>query len=147
MNKMSAKIWVLFTLLLFLGAIPDAPAGTVNYTYDNAGRLIKADYGGGKSIDFTYDNAGNLLTRIVATPPLVVSSSVLRHTVSMRTASRLPLPSPVRVGRMERSQSSMPRVTGQRQQGLIIRHLLAPSIGRMGTVQPRPLMYRSWMTS
>ena len=38
-------------------------AQTVNYTYDEAGRLITADYGGGKAINYTYDNAGNLLRR------------------------------------------------------------------------------------
>jgi len=41
-------------------------AGTVNYTYDEAGRLIKVEYGNGKTIDYVYDNAGNLLQRIVS---------------------------------------------------------------------------------
>jgi YD repeat-containing protein len=35
-------------------------AGTILYTYDLAGRLTGANYGGGKSIGYTYDNAGNL---------------------------------------------------------------------------------------
>ena len=67
MKKMLSKIWVLFTLILFLYSIPYAAAGTVNYTYDDAGRLIKADYGGGKTIEYTYDKAGNLLKKTVST--------------------------------------------------------------------------------
>ena len=63
MEKMVSKIWVLLTLLLSLCAIPYATAGTVNYTYDDAGRLIRADFGDGKVIEYTYDNAGSLLER------------------------------------------------------------------------------------
>jgi len=44
-----------------------ADAVIVNYTYDNAGRLTKADFGGGRVIFYTYDNAGNILKR-EATP-------------------------------------------------------------------------------
>ena len=36
---------------------------TVTYTYDDAGRLIQADYGGGAVLDYAYDAAGNLLGR------------------------------------------------------------------------------------
>ena len=42
--------------------VADGP--TVTYTYDDAGRLIEADYGG-VQIVYDYDNAGNLLTRKV----------------------------------------------------------------------------------
>jgi len=35
----------------------------ITYTYDEAGRLTRADYGGGKRIAYTYDNAGNMLRR------------------------------------------------------------------------------------
>ncbi|MCX6602290.1 MAG: SBBP repeat-containing protein [Acidobacteria bacterium] len=38
-------------------------AGNVQYSYDAAGRLIKVDYGDGRSIAYTYDAAGNLLKR------------------------------------------------------------------------------------
>ncbi len=41
-------------------------ADTVTYTYDANGRLLKADYGGGKSFTYTYDKAGNILTETVA---------------------------------------------------------------------------------
>jgi uncharacterized protein (TIGR03437 family) len=39
----------------------------VNYSYDDAGRLVKIDYGSAGSINYTYDKAGNLLSRNVAT--------------------------------------------------------------------------------
>jgi YD repeat-containing protein len=38
---------------------------TITYTYDNAGRLVGANYGEGQGITYTYDNAGNLLQREV----------------------------------------------------------------------------------
>lgn len=40
----------------------------INYTYDDAGRLVGVDYGDGTSITYTYDNAGNLLRREVTVP-------------------------------------------------------------------------------
>jgi YD repeat-containing protein len=42
-----------------------ALAATLAYTYDDAGRLIRADYGGGVSLIYIYDPAGNLLERQV----------------------------------------------------------------------------------
>ncbi|MFC1591107.1 hypothetical protein ACFL43_01140 [Thermodesulfobacteriota bacterium] len=57
-------ILAVLTGMLLLGAQP-ASAGTVSYTYDDAGRLTKADYGA-KTIFYTYDAAGNLLKRKVA---------------------------------------------------------------------------------
>jgi YD repeat-containing protein len=38
-------------------------ATTLQYTYDNMGRLLKADFGGGRSLSYTYDLNGNFLTR------------------------------------------------------------------------------------
>ena len=55
------------TLLCLFVAVP-AFAGTIQYTYDNAGRLTGADYGDSKTIAFTYDNNGNLLQRNTQTP-------------------------------------------------------------------------------
>lgn len=43
-------------------ALP-ASAYQVNYAYDDAGRLLEADYGGGQTIAYGYDANGNLLTR------------------------------------------------------------------------------------
>jgi YD repeat-containing protein len=37
-------------------------AESIAYAYDANGQLIKADYGGGKTITYTYDEAGNILT-------------------------------------------------------------------------------------
>jgi len=55
---------VLFFILVAVCCAQYAAAGTVNYTYDNAGRLTEADYGD-KVIKYTYDNAGNLTKREV----------------------------------------------------------------------------------
>jgi YD repeat-containing protein len=38
-----------------------AEAVVINYSYDDAGRLIKADYGGETAVQYVYDTAGNLL--------------------------------------------------------------------------------------
>ena len=50
-----------------------ASAGVVSYTYDPAGRLVSADYGGGKSTSYAYDNAGNLIVSSQPSPGLLVS--------------------------------------------------------------------------
>ena len=50
------------TLLILAGL---ASADTVNYSYDDAGRLIRVDYGNGQSVSYTYGKAGNLLSRQV----------------------------------------------------------------------------------
>jgi YD repeat-containing protein len=39
----------------------------IAYTYDDAGRLVRVDYGAGKTISYTYDKSGNLLRRTVTT--------------------------------------------------------------------------------
>jgi YD repeat-containing protein len=75
MTKGTKKVLTGFTVLnfaLFLFLILTmAPvfAGTITYTYDDAGRLTKVDYGDGKTIEYTYDNAGNLLQRVVTETP------------------------------------------------------------------------------
>ena len=62
------KIISIYTLFLLLAFAVCAHAGTITYTYDNAGGLTKADYGSGKSITYTYDNAGNLLNETASSP-------------------------------------------------------------------------------
>jgi YD repeat-containing protein len=57
-------LWLLITSLFFLGTALQVSADTVNYTYDDAGRLTEADYGD-NVITYTYDPAGNLLQRTV----------------------------------------------------------------------------------
>jgi uncharacterized protein (TIGR03437 family) len=54
-----------FLGLLLLGALH---AQTVNYTYDEAGRLTRVVYPNGKIISYSYDAAGNLLRLFIGTP-------------------------------------------------------------------------------
>ena len=63
--KTKIKAFLSMTMLLCLFVAVAAFAGTINYTYDDAGRLTGADYGDSKTIGFTYDNNGNLLQRDV----------------------------------------------------------------------------------
>ncbi|MFO7602141.1 MAG: hypothetical protein R6X27_20365 [Candidatus Desulfacyla sp.] len=56
---------ILSLCLAFMVVTSVAYAGSVDFTYDNAGRLTKADYGLDRSIAYTYDNNGNLLQRTV----------------------------------------------------------------------------------
>ncbi|MBI5606504.1 MAG: hypothetical protein HY879_24490 [Deltaproteobacteria bacterium] len=67
--KKSILIGLSVLCLILFGLSTTGFAGTISYTYDNAGRLTRADYGGGKSIDYTYDNNGNLLNRTVTAGP------------------------------------------------------------------------------
>ena len=56
---------VLFAVVVVF-TYTQAAADKVNYTYDNAGRLVKASYDSGQTIAYTYDKSGNLLKREVA---------------------------------------------------------------------------------
>lgn len=60
-ERVSAIVLVAFAFAIFM--VAPAIAGTVSYDYDDAGRLVKADYGEGTAIEYSYDNAGNLLER------------------------------------------------------------------------------------
>ena len=62
-KKVSAIVLFAFTLMLFTFTASLVSADTVTYEYDDAGRLIKVDYGDGTAIEYSYDSAGNLLTR------------------------------------------------------------------------------------
>jgi uncharacterized protein (TIGR03437 family) len=44
-------------------------ATAANYSYDTAGRLVRADYGSSGVVVYTYDQAGNLVARAVQSPP------------------------------------------------------------------------------
>ena len=60
------KYIVTLLLLVMCGAASQfAKAEQVTYTYDSAGRLLRASYASGIAIFYTYDAAGNLLNRIV----------------------------------------------------------------------------------
>jgi YD repeat-containing protein len=48
----------------------DAVAEEVDYTYDDAGRLISASYNNGETvITYSYDPAGNMLSKVVSSDP------------------------------------------------------------------------------
>jgi len=64
MNRGIASLLSLAVVLAFCSFSP-ALAGSVEYIYDDAGRLMKAKYENGPVIEYTYDNAGNLLPRKV----------------------------------------------------------------------------------
>ncbi len=53
----------LFGLLALAWMAGSAGAATIQYAYDDAGRLTGADYGGGATIAYVYDANGNLLQR------------------------------------------------------------------------------------
>lgn len=56
------------TLVLMLAALSASAAETYKYSYDEMGRLIKAEASGGLVIQYTYDASGNLLRREIAAP-------------------------------------------------------------------------------
>jgi parallel beta-helix repeat protein/YD repeat-containing protein len=60
-RRAGAIVLVTLAFALFATAQP-AIAGTVTYDYDDAGRLVEADYGNG-TIGYEYDGAGNLLEK------------------------------------------------------------------------------------
>src|SRR5579863_1184497 len=55
-----------FRGLLFVACAATLAAQTVNYTYDQAGRLIAVAYPNGSAASYTYDANGNLLRKVVA---------------------------------------------------------------------------------
>ena len=69
-----AGAWFLSALMLMLAGVVRADAPT--YTYDANGRLLVADYGGGRTYTFTYDKAGNILTETVASAGPTVALQV-----------------------------------------------------------------------
>jgi len=60
-------IWMVWMAIFFIFLPSAAHCLTVTHQYDNAGRLICAEYGSDKLITYTYDANGNLLQKIVAT--------------------------------------------------------------------------------
>ena len=62
---------------LFASAVAGR-AGTVSYTYDAAGRLTGADFGGGRSISLYYDAMGNLTQRVVLGVTLQADVSIAK---------------------------------------------------------------------
>ncbi len=58
---------ILFILITICVIASNVTADDVTYTYDNAGRLTRVDYGNNKTITFTYDKAGNITQKIIST--------------------------------------------------------------------------------
>jgi len=74
----------MFQRIALLVVFASGLAGAVNYSYDDAGRLTKVDYGAAGSISYTYDNAGNVLSRTVqagaAGASVITSAEFVRST-------------------------------------------------------------------
>ncbi len=67
---MRKKTWLgLLTAILLFGelmlSVQPIQAVTILFSYDDVGRLVRADYGSGKAIVYTYDANGNLLTNMI----------------------------------------------------------------------------------
>lgn len=61
--SLRGSLWVLLATFLLLGNW--AHAATVSYKYDDAGRLVEADYTDGSQtivVQYAYDAAGNLVS-------------------------------------------------------------------------------------
>ena len=78
--------WTLVTLMFLFLSI--APAETVRYVYDDAGRLARVEYGGGKTITYAYDKSGNLLKRVIEGGPPAGASSNQRPRQTKSPARR-----------------------------------------------------------
>jgi uncharacterized repeat protein (TIGR01451 family) len=50
-------------------------AQSVTYSYDSAGRLVKADYGSAGVVTYTYDKAGHLISRAAPVPVLAIAKT------------------------------------------------------------------------
>jgi YD repeat-containing protein len=79
-KRRSAYAALFVTLLCTLFLVAPALAGSITYTYDDAGRLVTADYGNGSAIAYTYDNAGNLLARTVGLDNISLTITILSPT-------------------------------------------------------------------
>ena len=63
-NKKNNLTSLLFLSLFLLAALPVlAGTETINYTYDDMSRLIRAQYGDGTVINYIYDMSGNRLVK------------------------------------------------------------------------------------
>ena len=65
MKKTILHTLSLMALLISLTTVNPTWAGSVDYVYDNLGRLIAINYDNGTTITYSYDNTGNRITRTV----------------------------------------------------------------------------------
>jgi len=78
------------TALLLCAVALTLAADTVNYKYDDAGRLISVSYANGTVIAYTYDPAGNLLSRIVTNAPAASASKAKSQKASKTEEAKTP---------------------------------------------------------
>ncbi|MCC6293166.1 MAG: hypothetical protein IT164_11000 [Bryobacterales bacterium] len=62
-TKLTSTLFLALTALL----LASAPAQEIRYSYDGAGRLVRAEYGSGRAIGYTYNPAGDLTRRAFET--------------------------------------------------------------------------------
>lgn len=71
------SISVILTVFAFiLLAFTVSFAAPVTYTYDDANRLIRAEYENGTAIEYIYDSVGNLISRNLTRPNVTITASV-----------------------------------------------------------------------
>jgi hypothetical protein len=63
MSRFCIKIAAVVISLSLVSASVMLFAGSVSFTYDQWGRIVKAAYDNGKSVTYTYDQAGNIVSR------------------------------------------------------------------------------------
>ena len=68
MERRPMRVLIVAWALLWASAGRPVEGVTIQYSYDVAGRLTAAEYGGGKRIDYQYDSGGNLVRRTVTVP-------------------------------------------------------------------------------
>src|SRR2546427_4695715 len=80
---MIRTIFIYVALIIGVAAYAD----TINYTYDDAGRLISVSYPSGAAIQYSYDAAGNL-TAVNVTPAPGAASGVQQQKKSPAPAPK-----------------------------------------------------------
>ena len=73
------------TIALYIVLAHATFAGVVNYSYDPAARLTRADYGVNGAITYTYDKAGNVLSRTIEAGSAPAASSAKTDAVQKDT--------------------------------------------------------------
>jgi YD repeat-containing protein len=70
------RLFIGFLLSAVLLANPvtrSAVGGAVSFSYDSAGRLLSANYGGGQTASFAYDASGNILLSSAPAPAIIAT--------------------------------------------------------------------------
>lgn len=67
---MMRRLLLLVTITFCAGRLS---AETITYRYDEAGRLLRAQYGKSTAVEYTYDAAGNITKRRIGAPSPVLT--------------------------------------------------------------------------